>query len=221
MQPKLASYCAPLSPRDRDLTSIRLNTLLRSPRPQLAASRAREAALAQQLDAAQPGLSVRRLFEIEIEIGTPKRTRAWTLGAVGWASRLLSARIRMRPPYAPLPLPGTALVCGGGGSGAAGASGGQLAGVAEQRGRESQNHLAASLNGWIRLSRLHPASGPNPTSWIFQVACSWPCDRSSLYAMCILRVQDVQQGRPQRALVTERLAGDGAQRDELRRPLLA
>ncbi len=44
--------------------------------------------------------------EIEIEIGTPERTRAWTLGAVGWASRLLSARIRKRPPYAPLPLPG-------------------------------------------------------------------------------------------------------------------
>jgi hypothetical protein len=41
--------------------------------------------------------------EIEIEIGTPERTRAWTLGAVGWASRMLSARIRMRPPYAPLP----------------------------------------------------------------------------------------------------------------------
>jgi hypothetical protein len=46
-------------------------------------------------------------IEIEIEIGTPERTRAWTLGAVGWASRLLSARIRKRPPYAPLPLPGT------------------------------------------------------------------------------------------------------------------
>jgi hypothetical protein len=46
-------------------------------------------------------------WEIEIEIGTPERTRAWTLGAVGWASRLLSARIRMRPPYAPLPLPGS------------------------------------------------------------------------------------------------------------------
>ncbi len=40
----------------------------------------------------------------EIEIGTPERTRAWTLGAVGWASRMLSARIRMCPPYAPLPL---------------------------------------------------------------------------------------------------------------------
>jgi hypothetical protein len=44
--------------------------------------------------------------EIEIEIGTPEQTRAWTLGAVGWASRMLSARIHMRPPYAPLPLPG-------------------------------------------------------------------------------------------------------------------
>jgi hypothetical protein len=30
--------------------------------------------------------------EIEIEICTPERTRAWTLGAVGWASRLLTAR---------------------------------------------------------------------------------------------------------------------------------
>ncbi len=48
----------------------------------------------------------RIILEIEIEIGTPERTRAWTLGAVGWASRMLSARIRMRPPYAPLPLPG-------------------------------------------------------------------------------------------------------------------
>jgi hypothetical protein len=45
--------------------------------------------------------------EIEIEIGTPEQTRAWTLGAVGWASRMLSVRIRTRPPYAPLPLPGT------------------------------------------------------------------------------------------------------------------
>jgi hypothetical protein len=45
--------------------------------------------------------------ETEIEICTPERTRAWTQGAVGWASRMLSARIRMRPPYAPLPLPGT------------------------------------------------------------------------------------------------------------------
>ncbi len=52
-------------------------------------------------------LQMRVIVEIEIEIGTPERTRAWTLGAVGWASRLLSARIRMRPPYAPLPLPGT------------------------------------------------------------------------------------------------------------------
>jgi hypothetical protein len=51
--------------------------------------------------------SRRVLVEIETEIGTPERTRAWTLGAVGWASRMLSARIRMRPPYAPLPLPGT------------------------------------------------------------------------------------------------------------------
>jgi hypothetical protein len=29
-----------------------------------------------------------REIEIEIEIGTPERTRAWTLGAVGWASRV-------------------------------------------------------------------------------------------------------------------------------------
>jgi hypothetical protein len=46
-------------------------------------------------------------IEIEIEIGTPERTRAWTLGAVGWASRMLSARIRTRPPYAPLPQAGS------------------------------------------------------------------------------------------------------------------
>ncbi len=39
------------------------------------------------------GVALCSQIEIEIEIGTPERTRAWTLGAVGWASRMLSARM--------------------------------------------------------------------------------------------------------------------------------
>jgi hypothetical protein len=56
-----------------------------------------------QLKAVLPQRPACESHEIAIEIGTPERTRSWTLGAVGWASRMLSARIRMRPPYAPLP----------------------------------------------------------------------------------------------------------------------
>jgi hypothetical protein len=59
----------------------RVGLYLRTPPPQRRTAHARRPP-----DTASHAAAAVRATEIETEIGTPERTRAWTLGAVGWAS---------------------------------------------------------------------------------------------------------------------------------------
>ncbi len=131
------------------------------------------------------------LLEIEIEIGTPERTRAWTLGAVGWASRLLSARIRMRPPYAPLPV---LLACFAGGCTISVMQEGWVEGVrvVEERSRV----MSLGGHGWAawRVRMVH--RGKETPAACLQALRACPTLDASVGAMETHRQQAVAQECP-------------------------